>query len=141
MGRGPRNIWKPQCSSWVCNPYCLQTEAAFACPTRCHLHLLNRWFALALSAGESAVSCERLELDALFLLCAHAALLQIHQALVKATLHSVAARTGYPSLAAYINYHMVPLVFLWYFFSTPACFCLHSHAHTCTSCVSALGFG
>ncbi len=64
-------------------------------------------------AGETAVACAQLELHALFQLCVHAAKLPAHHVLVKATLRSVAARMGYPTLPAYIHYHMVPLVFLW----------------------------
>jgi hypothetical protein len=66
------------------------------------------------AAGESAIACAQLEMEAVFLLCAHAAKLHSHHALVRATLESVALRMGYPSLRYYTKYHMDNLVFLWY---------------------------
>lgn len=64
-------------------------------------------------AGETAVACDALELEALHLLCAHAADVQRQRPLVLAVLRSAAARLGYPGLPAYMAYHMTSLVFTW----------------------------
>ena len=59
------------------------------------------------------MACDATELDALVLLCAHAADMEAQRPQVLATLQDVAARLGYPSLPAYLSYHMVKFVFAW----------------------------
>jgi hypothetical protein len=59
------------------------------------------------------VACDALELEALHLLCAHAADVQRQRPLVLAVLRTAAARLAYPGLPAYIAYHMTSLVFAW----------------------------
>ncbi|BDA48015.1 Serine-protein kinase ATM [Coccomyxa sp. Obi] len=68
----------------------------------------------ALFVAESAIACGALEVEALFLLCAHAAKHPQQQPLVQALLQCIGQRLGYASLPAYISNHMVQLVFLWF---------------------------
>lgn len=60
-----------------------------------------------------------LEVEAIFLLCAHAAKFPQHQSLVQAVLLHIGQRLGYSSLPAYMSNHMTHLVFLWYVAAHP----------------------
>lgn len=52
-------------------------------------------------------------MEALGLLCGHAAIHPVHKQLVAATLTDVARHLGYPALHDYCSYHMLCLLDHW----------------------------
>ncbi|GAB4819121.1 hypothetical protein N2152v2_006167, partial [Parachlorella kessleri] len=61
--------------------------------------------------GECSVACGAVELDSLFLMCAHAAIETGHLPLACGTLDWVSAELGYASRHAYAAWHLPPLLY------------------------------
>lgn len=76
-------------------------------------HQSSRAVAALMTAGETAAVCSPLELDALWILCGHAARCPAHRPLVRAQLETLAHRLGYPSLPQYLACVAVPLADAW----------------------------
>lgn len=66
-----------------------------------------------MAAGETAAVCSPLELDALWILCGHAARCPAHRTLVRAQLEALAHRLSYPSLPGYLLCVAGPLADAW----------------------------